>query len=340
MKVAQIKSTKYYGKEYERCLEHYKLNEKNTQVLRKYFTAFIKNNVRMCFSRCRRLALLPKRGVTLYRCLLIYGKREGLQFWNNYRDKQAFSNTQEYKGMTDEEFKEYNNNRATTLVNFIKRHGDLAGTEKWNSYTERQAFTNTLEYFVEKYGDIKGTDEWIKVNKLKGHSLDTYLLKCGDEGFDRYISYNNTSRSSSSFASKISQDLFDEITRLIDLPETINIYYSRRNKEYGVLNKTLSKYTFFDFVIPELKLCIEFNGDVFHANPDMYTSEDTPNPFVKDLTSEEIWKYDSIKNNEIINRGYNIIIVWERDYVNARTAITQTLVKEILRVYDKYAGNK
>ena len=267
------------------------------------------------------------------------GKSEGLRFWNDYRDKQALSNTQEYKGMSDEEFKEYNSKRASTLFNFIKRYGDLAGVEKWNSYIERQAFTNTLEYFVEKYGDIKGTNEWIKVNKLKSHSLDTYLLKYGDEGFDRYISYNN-SRESGVFASKISQDLFDEITRLIDLPETINIYYSRRNKEFGVLNKTLGKYTFFDFVIPELKLCIEFNGDVFHANPDMYISDDTPNPFIKDLTSEEIWKYDSIKNNEIINRGYNIIIVWERDYVNARTAITQTLVKEILRIYDKYARNK
>lgn len=78
MKVMQIKCTKYYGEEYKRCFEYCKSINKNTQVLRKYFQSFINNNLRMCFSRIVRLSHLPKRGVTLYRCLLIYGKVDGL----------------------------------------------------------------------------------------------------------------------------------------------------------------------------------------------------------------------------------------------------------------------
>ena len=336
MNVMRIKSTRYYGSEYLKCFEYYKKIGKNTQVLRKYFRAFIENDLKSCFPRCARLAKLPKRGVTLYRCVLINGKKAGVVQWNNYRQKQAYTNSQEYKNMTEEEFKEYNNNRASTLENFKKRHGELKGYEMWVNYCNRQKYTTSLQYFIEKYGDIKGVEEWNKVNRFKSNSLNSYIEKYGDDGVLKYIQYCKNRSNNGVFSSKISQDLFDAVHELISLPSNMKIYYHRLNKEFGVFNNILKKYTYFDFVIPDLKICIEFNGDVFHANPEIYKSTDTPNPYDKSLTSKAIWEFDKFKNQELINRGYNIIIVWEKDYKYDKNHTTQMLVKEIMSIYGKY----
>jgi hypothetical protein len=43
-----------------------------------------------------------------------------------------------------------------------------------------------------------------------------------------------------------------------------------------------------DFFIKELNLAIEFQGDIFHANPKIFKASDNPNPFRKDLSSSEI----------------------------------------------------
>ena len=66
---------------------------------------------------------------------------------------------------------------------------------------------------------------------------------------------------------------------------------------------------FYDFVIPCKKICIEYNGDVFHANPKLYASEDHPNPYNKSITAKEIWEHDRIKINNIMDRGYRVIVV-------------------------------
>ena len=336
MSVMRIKGTKYYESEYLKCFEYYKRNGKNTQVLRKYFQAFIENDLKSCFSRCVRLSKLPKRGVTLYRCLLINGKKAGVIQWNSYRQRQAYTNSQEYKDMTEEEFKEYNNARASTLKNFKKRYGECKGGELWENYCDRQKYTKSLQYYIEKYGNIKGVEEWDKVNRFKSNSLDSYIEKYGDEGVLKYTQYSENRTTNNVFSSKISQDLFDDVCVSISLPVDMKIYYQRLNKEFGVFNNVLKKYTYFDFVIPDLKICVEFNGDVFHANPEIYKSTDTPNPYDKSLTSEAIWLFDNIKNQELINRGYNIIIIWEKDYKNDKDYTTQMLAKEIMSDYEKY----
>ena len=130
--------------------------------------------------------------------------------------------------------------------------------------------------------------------------------------------------------------MFDDVCALVSLPVDMKIYYQRLNKEFGVFNNALKKYTYFDFVIPDLKICVEFNGDVFHANPEIYKSTDTPNPYDKSLTSEAIWLFDNLKNQELINRGYNIIIIWEKGYKRNKDYTTQMLVKEIMGDYEKY----
>jgi G:T-mismatch repair DNA endonuclease (very short patch repair protein) len=77
-----------------------------------------------------------------------------------------------------------------------------------------------------------------------------------------------------------------------------------------IKNNTYYKY---DLVIPELKLCIEYNGDLFHANPLIFESEDKPNPFNQNITSNDIWKKDKIKLDLIKSKGYKVLVIWSSD---------------------------
>ena len=292
------------------CIE----NNIQLQQIHGVISRFKEGNVKQALPRFKRLRKLGK-GLTKERFVIQYGKTLGLEKWNQYCEKQRYTNSKEYKGMTDKEFTEYNKSRACTLDNFIKRYGKIIGQEKWDHYCERQRYTNSLEYFCEKYGE-DGYNKWILVNKLKGSQLESYQFRYGkDEGLKRYI-HSREHEKYNTFQQKISQDLFDLIDNKFQLSKKFNIYYDRLNKEFGKYCEQLNQYVYYDFVVPELKICIEFNGDHFHANPKLFSENDHPNPFNKNISSLDIWDRDKLKNDKIISEGFDLFIIWEYDYRN------------------------
>lgn len=72
---------------------------------------------------------------------------------------------------------------------------------------------------------------------------------------------------------------------------------------------------YLDYYIKELNICIEFNGEVFHADPNLFEADEYPNPFNKSLTSQDIWDADNRRYKQLKDL-HNIItiVVWERDY--------------------------
>jgi len=56
-----------------------------------------------------------------------------------------------------------------------------------------------------------------------------------------------------------------------------------------------NNYIKINYFIKELNIAIEFNGNLFHANPKYYKSIDTPNPWHPNLTAKEIWKQEKIR---------------------------------------------
>ena len=69
----------------------------------------------------------------------------------------------------------------------------------------------------------------------------------------------------------------------------------------------------FDFTDLTNKKIIEFQGDAYHANPKLFKEDEKPSPF-NDLTSKEIWENDKIKYNFTINKGFDVLLIWEYDY--------------------------
>lgn len=72
------------------------------------------------------------------------------------------------------------------------------------------------------------------------------------------------------------------------------------------------KYIIADGYIPETNTVYQFNGDYFHGNPKYYKPERFN--VVCNKTYGELYKITLEKEDIIRKSGYNLIVMWERDY--------------------------
>jgi hypothetical protein len=248
-------------------------------------------------------------GPTKEKCIKKYGYEKGIKIWNDYCERQSYTNTLDYKkqkyNWTEEDFKKFNLSRAVTVDNMIKKYGKEEGLNKWKSYIDRQKLTKSYDYMVKKYGKEQAD----KINQSKALTIDNYIKKYGEK--EGKFRYENRIKKQYSFFSKKSQLFFKKIDEILSKHYTT--YYASKNEEYG--KQTSMGYKKLDYFIKELNLCIEFNGDIFHANPRFFKEFDTPNPFNRNLTAKEIWKNEKLRI-DILKEEHNIdtIVVWEYDY--------------------------
>lgn len=79
---------------------------------------------------------------------------------------------------------------------------------------------------------------------------------------------------------------------------------------------------------PELKIVVEYNGDFWHCNPRFWLP-DQYNSGIR-MTAKEKWRKDRARWFKLKNLGYEIIIIWESDWIeNAKKYIDriENLVK-------------
>lgn len=263
-------------------------------------------------------------GVTLDKFIKLYGEEKGKLKWEKYCDRQSETNKFEYKkikyGWTDEDFTTYNKSRAVTLDNLTKRHGQEIGYKIWKEYIEKQILTKSAEYYINKYGETK----WKELNKSKAQNLENFIKRYGDER--ALIEYKKFLKKIRCYpASKSSQLFFLILDKQIS--NKYKTYFHQKNgKEFGKLLSN-GRYVFLDYFIKELNLDIEYNGDVFHANPSIYKKDDKPNPFT-DETAEEIWNKDNEKI-KLLEKDHNIktIVIWESDLPD---------IQELLKKIENY----
>lgn len=281
--------------------------------------------------------------ITLKKMLLIYGEKEGVVRWETYCEKQAESNTLEYKrkkhGWTEEQFNEYNKSRATTKESVIRRYGEEAGKIKWEEYVEKQRTNGcTKEWFIAKYGETAGTEFYLNLNRQKARSLENFVLKYGDEGEEKFKQYRENGKSCG-IASKSANAFFDGLHKRL-LGEVkdyqkLSVYFDSLNKEFVKYDPYLRRAFFFDFTIPSARVIIEYNGDLYHANPQQYSPSDVP-PFPGNKkTAKEIWEADEVKRKVAEANGFHVIYVWEGDVKTNANAHYDRIIDEIRNRIDE-----
>lgn len=238
-----------------------------------------------------------------------WGEKIGREKWEEYKRKQSYTNSFEYKskkyGWSKDDFIRYNKKRSVTKENLIERWGKKIGNEKWEKYLEKQRYTKSKEYYL-----LNNTEEdWNKLCKSKSHTYENYINWYGSEEKalekikERHNMWKSVSKSSQKYLSGL-----DEYIKT--LHNNIKTYYDSKNKEYMII--TNNRYVYYiDYYIKDWKIAIEYNGDLFHANPKKYKEDDKPIPG-SNITAFEIWEKDRIKKETLLKEKNIIIIeVWE-----------------------------
>lgn len=175
------------------------------------------------------------------------------------------------------------------------------------------------EYFIKKYGvdnpyGNKDIREKIKNTNVERYGVDNpWKLK---EIQNKCLESKLKSNTNTTYYSKKSQEIFWNIYNQLDDSIKEHTYFAELNKEFGKNDVENNKYYFYDFVITNLKIAIEYNGDYYHANPNKY-NESFYNKHLK-LEAKDIWIKDKIKNDYITNLGYDILIIWESDDIDTK----------------------
>jgi len=218
-------------------------------------------------------------------------------FCKEYWLKRGYTEEEAIKNISKIQRK--NSSKVTTLV---KRQSSIRCKEHWIKlgYNEEESqkiisryqTTFSKEICINKYGKEKGLEIFKKRQEKWQLTLHkTHKLHCG--------------------YSKISQDLFNELVK-----HTNNeIYYGSLNREYTIYNKENKHVYSFDFTDLTNRKIIEFQGDIYHANPNLFSEDDKPSPW-SNLTSKELWEKDKYKQQIAINNNFDIIQIWESDFRN------------------------
>lgn len=171
---------------------------------------------------------------------------------------------------------------------------------------ERQR-TFTLEKCIEKYGSEEGRLKWMQRQ---------------EKWLNNYQKVNYSKISQEMFISIYEELLkmgFDNKVYFAKLDDSNKIHNTNKNYEYRL--KLNESYILPDFFIPDLKLIIEFDGTYYH----------------RDNTENK--ERERRRDINIINAGYNVLHVSEREYIINKETMVLKLVNFILKTKTKQLKN-
>ena len=258
-----------------------------------------------------RLKFIEKYGIEEYRrthCISKenfikkYGEKIGLNKWQQYLNKQSFANS---------------------IEGYIFRYGEIDGQKKWQEYIEKQQnsnhntsdhfkYINSIKYYIDTYGEEIGNIKYKEYCKKQDRCSLQYFLKKYKNKEDAYKKYKESCLKhipkTHAYYSLISQELFYNLYQYILLfDEQPDIQYALLNSEMSLMDND-QKY-FYDFRYKNI--IIEYNGDYWHANPNIYNESDI---VFKSLTAKQIWDKDKIKKDLAEKNDYKILYIWDSDY--------------------------
>lgn len=171
--------------------------------------------------------------------------------------------------------------------------------------SERQTTFN-LDKCIERHGEVKGKEiwqarqeKWQNTMKSKSPEEIARINKGKAKGLNLHRHSN------------ISQELFD----------SFNIEDSRYATHGGEKRFNMPPtFIFVDFLYKNK--IIEFNGDLWHANPDLYEANDILK-IMENKTAQEIWDKDEARLNYLESQGYDVLVVWEKDYREDKNSVKE-----------------
>lgn len=182
---------------------------------------------------------------------------------------------------------------------------------------EKRLLPSNVEYWINKGYSESESKKLVKKSQTtfsKEICIEKYGLEKGIEIFnERTKRWQNSLYKNGNIKggySKVSQDLFFELTNRIDG----NFKFAKSSSELCIRENDKNYY--YDFVDLDRKKIIEYNGDQYHANPNIYNENDSPHPYYKHtaLLAKDIWEKDQYKILLAKKNGYEILTIWDSEY--------------------------
>lgn len=236
------------------------------------------------------------------------GKKVNFRFDQGFNDFCCFSCSTSWYAK--------NTNRVETAMKTLKEKKKIDPTfqlnpvhiEYWlnKGFTKEQAFekvkerqtTFNLEICIKKYGEVEGLKRW----------------KLRQEKWNKNFKKRNYSTISQEVFWTIYNKIEDNIRPKMFFAQNFTNTKDESGKNHEYCIETDSSYCKLDFYIPELKYCIEFDGDYWHGEKKGNLNRDNAREF-------EIKK----KTPDI-----TIIHIKERDYKANKEQTVNMLVEDIL----------
>ena len=154
-----------------------------------------------------------------------------------------------------------------------------------------------LEWFIDRYGEDEG-------RIFHQNKINKWMASLNGKSQEELIDINRRKvRKSGTFFSKSEKELF--VTLQLEFPEITDQWALCRN-----VSEEKKKFYLYDMRLNNK--IIEYNGDFWHANPNLYDQSFTC-PYTN-RTFDEIHERDNDKVNTAIRNGYVVLVVWESDY--------------------------
>lgn len=261
----------------------------------------------------------------------LYGQEEGNRKFQEKMDSAAFKNS--LAGYIEKYGVDEGNARCSevkdnnSLDKLISIHGEGEGFKKHKEICDKIGYAQTLPGYMDRHGIELGTQLYQEKCQKAGYAntLDYYLSRYGEDGRqlfqDRYENHIAILNKNKRF-SKWSQDVCVELKQL-----GLDLYYFGENelrlkcKGFENLNLWVKPDLFYNGKI------IEFNGDCWHANPNIYSANDRPNPLDSSILASDIWIRDAAKIKFYESNGYTVLTVWQSDYLNNKQEVIARCLK-------------
>lgn len=202
------------------------------------------------------------------------GSSEGSPFAKEFYMKKGFDEETAYSMATEKQkavFEAKPDSSFTTKPEYYMEKFGVDRARALKLLTERQT-TNSVEKLAERHG-VTAAEAQVIRDEITRKWQNTLASKSDEE-----LAEITRKKMVHGSVSNISMTLFDNLIKYCELDQTVvkygdneEILISRVKREGS--NQDYTAYAF-DFCYG--KKVIEFNGDLFHANPTMYKADDLP----------------------------------------------------------------
>ena len=167
---------------------------------------------------------------------------------------------------------------------------------------------NGISWYVTKYGKIEGQ---IKYKQRMKRWMIAYNLALENDptiNERKMTKLGRASKASLAIFQPIYEQYKDDYSIYLGVDDNIEYFLRDNNTLY-----------FYDFVIPELRIIVEYNGSKFHPNKATLTEPEWRDwkCVYSELDADTAFMKDCIKQQLAIANGYTFLTIWDTDPIDA-----------------------